>query len=80
MMWIEAYDVLQIEALQKEKAASEEAFEAEQEAKRAIEQEAENLQQEIASLGSSLDQERLVHLQRLSMPQVLYRPSILQRL
>ena len=34
------------------------AFEAEQEAKRAIEQEAENLQEEIANLDSSLEQER----------------------
>lgn len=49
---------MQIEALQKEKADSVKAFEAEQEAKRAIEQEAENLQEEIANLGSSLEQER----------------------
>ena len=58
--------MVQIEALQKEKTASEEAFEAEQEAKRAIEEEAENLQKEIASLGTSLDQERSVYLQKPS--------------
>lgn len=48
----------QTEALQKEKAASEQAYQAEQEAKQLAQQETEELRQQLDTQGISLEQER----------------------